>query len=155
MATISITKRSTKTKGTRYRARVRITKKGDIVEKEENTFSCREAAKVWAKKVAKRLEQKYDEITEGTYYSQDEGEKLCELSVHDLIQEYIDNPITAKSIGRTKGFVLRALQKYDIALKLASNLTADDLIKHCETRLNDRERPANSTAFFNHKYLQS
>lgn len=155
MATISITKRSTKTKGTRYRARVRITKKGEIVEKEENTFSSREAAKVWAKKVAKRLEQKYDEIAEGTYYSQEEGEKLCELSVHDLIQEYINDPITAKSIGRTKGFVLRALQKYDIALKLASNLTADDLIKHCKTRLNDPTKPTPQTVYHDVTYLHS
>jgi len=155
MATISITKRSTKTKGTRYRARVRITKKGEIIEKKENTLSSREAAKVWAKIAAKKLEEKYEEIAEGTYYANEEGEKLCEITVYDLIKLYMENPITAKSIGRTKGFVLRALQKYDIAQKLVSHLTADDLIKHCETRLSDPTKPTPQTIYHDITYLHS
>tara|TARA_R110001583_G_scaffold187929_1_gene349525 strand:- start:8390 stop:9589 length:1200 start_codon:yes stop_codon:yes gene_type:complete len=155
MATISITKRSTKTKGTRYRARVRITKNGEIIEKKENTLSSREAAKAWAKIAAKKLEEKYEEIAEGTYYAHDEGEKLCEITVYDLIKLYMENPITAKSIGRTKGFVLRALQKYDIAQKLVSQLTADDLIKHCETRLSDPTKPTPQTIYHDITYLHS
>ncbi len=154
MASINIEKRKLKN-GFTYRARIRITKRGKIIDKVEETFKNRETAQAWAKKAAKKLEDKHNEIAEGTYYAPKEDEKLCEIRVYDLIKLYIENPITANNTGRTKGFVLRALLKYDIAQILVSHLTAGDLIKHCETRLKDPTRPTPQTVYHDITYLHS
>lgn len=157
MATINIEKRKLKNdkKGYPYRARVRITKRGKIIDKDEEKFKTREEAQAWAKKAAKRLEQKQQEIAEGTYYAPKEISELREITVNDLIIEYINHPITGNGIGRTKWFVLRALLKYDIAHKKVHELTADDLIKHCETRLKEPTKPTPQTVYHDITYLHS
>jgi integrase len=157
MASINIEKRKLKNDkdGFPYRARVRITKRGKIIDKDEEKFKNRETAQAWAKKAAKRLEEKHQEIAEGTYYAPKEISEFSEATVNDLIIEYIKHPITGNGIGRTKWFVLRALLKYDIANKLVHELTADDLIKHCETRLKEPTKPTPQTVYHDITYLHS
>lgn len=72
MATISIERRELKSGDLSFRARVRITKRGKIIDKADKTFKQRTTAKTWANKKAKQLEQKQDELSRGVYYSNDE-----------------------------------------------------------------------------------
>lgn len=153
MATISIEKRKLKS-GCSYRARVRITKRGKVIDKSEKTFKNRESAENWAKKKAKQLETKQEEIANGTYYS-DNKEDLRDVTVGELIHEYLQNPLTSKDIGRTKGYVLQALLNYDIANKIVSSLQASDLIEHCQTRLSDESAPSPQTVYHDVTYLHS
>lgn len=134
MATISVEKRQL-INGVTYRARVRITKKGKVIDKNEKTFKNRETAKIWAKKAAKILEEKQQEIASGTYHAEKDPKELRDISVGELIVEYLEHPITSQKVGRTKGFVLQALLNYDIAHIYAHKITDDNLIEHCMTRL--------------------
>ena len=160
MATISVEKRQLKN-GVSYRARVRITKFGKVIDKIEETFENRETARAWADKAAKKLEEKQTEIANGTYFSSDNNRKYAEITVGELIKKYISNPLTSKDIGRTKGFVLESLLNYDISHKIVSNLTHYDLVHHCETRLQGQEInnkiviPSPQTVYHDVTYLHS
>lgn len=160
MATISVEKRQLKN-GVSYRARVRITKFGKVIDKTEKTFKNREAAKAWAKKAADKLEEKQLEIATGTYFATNERNEYREITVGELIKEYITNPLTAKGIGRTKGFVLESLLNHNISFKIVSHLTHDDLIAHCKIRLegqyvnNKLVIPSPQTVYHDVTYLHS
>lgn len=154
MATISVEKRQLKN-GVSYRGRVRITKFGKVIDKAEETFKNRESARKWAEKTAKKLEEKQAEILSGTYYSTNKDKKLREITVGELINEYLKNPTTSKDIGRTKGYVLESLLNYDISFIIVSQLTPDDLIQHCQTRLSDITKPSPQTVYHDITYLHS
>ncbi|SET78688.1 integrase [Thalassotalea agarivorans] len=154
MATINIEKRKLKN-GYSYRARVRITKFGKIIDKDEKTLKTREAAQAWAKKTEKVLLSKQDDIKNGTYFSPEASEKLKETTVGELINEYLKNPLTSKDLGRTKRYVLEALLNYDISQKIVSQLTANDLINHCQFRLEDETKPSPQTVYHDVTYLHS
>lgn len=160
MATVSIEKRKLKD-GVSYRARVRITKFGKVIDKAEKTFKNRETAAAWAKKAAKKLEEKQVEIANGTYFAPNEKKEYREITVGELIKEYITNPLTSKDLGRTKGFVLESLLNHDIAEKIVSHLTHDDLISHCKIRLQGQEInnkmviPSPQTVYHDVTYLHS
>lgn len=160
MATISVEKRQLKN-GVSYRARVRITKQGKVIDKNEKTFKNRETAKVWAKKAAKILEEKQQEIANGTYHAEKDAKELRELTIGELIVEYLAHPITSAKVGRTKGFVLQALLNYDIADIYAHQITDNDLIEHCMTRLAGELRngkvviPTPQTVYHDISYLHT
>ncbi len=68
---------------------------------------------------------------------------------------YLVHPRLSQKIGRTKGYVLNSLLNYDIANITASKLRADDLIQHCEFRLNDETKPTPQTVYHDITYLKS
>jgi integrase len=160
MATISVKPRKLKN-GTSYRARVRITKRGKIIDKDDQTFKNMETAEVWAKRRAGELEEKQDAIANGTYYAPKKDEEYRDITVGELIKEYITNPLTSKDLGRTKGFVLESLLNHDIAYKVVNHLTHDDLIEHCKIRLAGQEInnkmiiPSPQTVYHDVTYLHS
>jgi integrase len=152
MASVMIEKRTGKSGNISYRAKVRVTKKGKILDTKNKTFKTEKLAKQWADKTKSILEQKYEEISEGVYRKDLE---YSEITVGELIEMYIEHPRLSEKIGRTKGFVLRALLNYDIANITASKLRADDLIQHCEFRLNDETKPTPQTVYHDITYLKS
>ena len=147
-----IEKRTGKSGNISYRAKVRVTKKGKILDTKNKTFKTEKLAKQWADKTKSILEQKYEEISEGVYRKDLE---YSEITVGELIEMYMEHPRLSEKIGRTKGFVLRALLNYDIANITASKLRADDLIQHCEFRLNDETKPTPQTVYHDITYLKS
>lgn len=152
MASVMIEKRTGKSGNISYRAKVRVTKKGKILDTKNKTFKTEKLAKQWADKTKSILEQKYEEISEGVYRKDLE---YSEITVGELIEMYMEHPRLSEKIGRTKGFVLRALLNYDIANITASKLRADDLIQHCEFRLNDETKPTPQTVYHDITYLKS
>lgn len=134
MATKTVEKRKLKNGSVTYRGRVRITKFGKVIDKAEQTFSNRETAKKWVDKVAKKLEEKQIEIANGTYHEKKDSD-LKEITVAQLIKEYLDDPQISEDLGRTKKYVLESLYNYDIAHIIVSQLTPQDLIHHCKERL--------------------
>lgn len=108
-----------------------------------------------AEKTAKKLEEKQAEILSGTYYSTNKDKKLREITVGELINEYLKNPKTSEDIGRTKGYVLESLLNYDISFIIVSQLTPNDLIQHCQTRLSDITKPSPQTVYHDITYLHS
>ena len=147
-----IEKRTGKTGKISYRAKVRITKKGEILDTKNKTFKTEKLAKQWANKTKSILELKYEEISEGIYRKDQE---YSEVTVGELIEMYLEHPLLSKKTGRTKGYVLNSLLKYDIANVIASKLRADDLIKHCEFRLGDDTKPSPQTIYHDITYLKS
>lgn len=154
MPTINIEKRKLKN-GFSFRARVRVTKFGKIIDKAEKTFSSREAAQKWANKTSKDLVRKHEEIRDGIYSEQSDTEKLKEITVGELIVEYLKNPLTSNELGRTKRYVLESLLNYDISQVIVSKLSPNDLIQHCQFRLNDETKPTPQTVYHDITYLHS
>ncbi len=154
MPTINIEKRKLKN-GFSFRARVRVTKFGKIIDKAEKTFSSREAAQKWANKTRKDLVRKHEEIRDGIYSEQSDTEKLKEITVGELIVEYLKNPLTSNELGRTKRYVLESLLNYDISQVIVSKLSPNDLIQHCQFRLNDETKPTPQTVYHDITYLHS
>ncbi|KTF12214.1 site-specific integrase [Pseudoalteromonas sp. H105] len=154
MATINIEERKLK-KGVSYRARARITKYGKIVEEVQKTFENFKTAESWADNAAKKLDKKYEQIANGTYFDNSDEEELREITVGALIKEYLTDPVTSEKVGRTKEHVLEALYGYDISHKIVSQLKPRDLIAHCKTRLKDKTKPKPQTVYHDVTYLHS
>ena len=154
MPTINIEKRKLKS-GFSFRARVRITKFGKIIDKAEKTFSSREAALKWANKTSNDLVKKHEEIRDGIYFEHNDTDKLKEITVGELIVEYLKNPLTGNELGRTKRYVLESLLNYDISQVIVSKLSPNDLIQHCQFRLNDETKPTPQTVYHDITYLHS
>jgi integrase len=205
MASVSIEKRKSKAGKITYRAKVRLTKKGEIKEVKNETFSDTKLAVLWSEKMRLFLDDKYSKIKAGVYREEDE---LKEATIGELIKKYltdyttqveIDKDIrtlrlkeeetinlintsnvieeeeknkqlnllkvkfekkyktisTAKTIGRTKNYVLKALLNYKIASILASNLRASDLVEHCKFRLKEPSKPKPQTVYHDVTYLRS
>jgi integrase len=152
MASVMIEKRTGKTGNISYRVKVRVTKKSKILETKNKTFNTEKLANQWAEKTKSILELKYEEISEGIYRKDLE---YSEITVGELIEMYLEHPRLSEKIGRTKGYVLNSLLKYDIANITASKLRADDLIKHCEFRLGDDTKPSPQTIYHDITYLKS
>ncbi|WP_298441426.1 site-specific integrase [uncultured Ferrimonas sp.] len=161
MASINIEKRNGK-QGVSFRARVRVTKKGKIIEEETESFKTRLKAEAWANRVKKRLEQKQHEISQGVYFDPETNNELEIVEIGELIRRYLEDPLTGNSVGRTKSYVLRSLMNHDISHKLTNQLTAKDLIEHCKTRLKGEVNhtgkliiPSPQTIYHDVSYLHS
>lgn len=152
MASINIEERVGKSGAVSYRVRVRVTERKKIIDKLEQTFDNRRDAEKWAIKAQKELTHKHDDIKRGLYR---ETSEFRDATVGELIREYLENPRTGSTVGRTKEYVLRALLNYDIALVTASRLTANDLIQHCEFRLAEDTKPTPQTVYHDVTYLRS
>ncbi|MBU2871423.1 site-specific integrase [Colwellia sp. E2M01] len=204
MASVSIEKRKSKAGRITYRAKVRLTLKGEIKEDKNQTFSDKKLAVLWSEKMRLFLDDKYSKIKAGEYREEDD---LQETTIGELIKKYLSDYTTqvevdkdiralrlkeeesinlinasnvieeekskqlnllkikyekkyksisgAKTIGRTKNYVLKALLKYKIASILASNLRAKDLVEHCKYRLEESSNPKPQTVYHDVTYLRS
>ncbi|MDE1248062.1 site-specific integrase [Vibrio aestuarianus] len=152
MAAVLIEQRTGKTGKVSYRAQVRSTKKGKIIERKTKTFPTKAMAQKWADQTKSAMEQKLNDIEAGIHRSDLD---LSEITVGELITQYLEHPRISKDIGRTKYYVLAALLHYDIADITASKLRADDLIRHCEFRLKDDTKPTPQTVYQDVTYLKS
>lgn len=153
MSTVSIETRKLKSGKFSFRARVRITQKNKILEEETKTFKNRESAEIWAKKITKKLEQRQKEKDLGIFANLENDYE--ETTVYDLIDRYLNHPKLSEQLGRTKYHVLKALKNYDIANKIVSQLTSQDLVDHCNFRLSEPSKPQPQTVYHDITYLLS
>ncbi|WP_153447860.1 site-specific integrase [Vibrio algicola] len=152
MASVIIEKRVGKTGNITHRAKVQQTHGGKVIDRLSKTFKTKTLAKTWANKIKKEMEDKFERVKAGIYRPESE---LDEVTVGELIRKYQTHPRLSLDIGRTKGFVLRALLNYEISSILASNLRASDVVKHCEERFNEATTPSPQTIYHDVTYLKS
>lgn len=145
MATVSIEQVLGK-KAVKYKARVRLTKKGKKLFEQSKTFQKETQAKSWAKKLAAKLD------LEGV---PSETIKSKKMLISELITTYLEHEIISQKVGRTKAATLRALRAYDIAYIYADELTAHDLVEHCILRKNEAHSPKPQTIYHDITYLHS
>lgn len=145
MATVSIEKIARKN-ATKFKARVRLTKKGTRLFEQSKTFSTERQAKSWAKQLVKQLD------SEGVPQEKAAPKTIL---IGDLITEYLNDPITSADLGRSKFAVLSRLRAYDIAVVRADLLTANDLVNHCRIRKEENTRPLPQTIYHDITYLKS
>ncbi|EKD9024444.1 site-specific integrase [Vibrio parahaemolyticus] len=144
MATISIEKVFGK-RAVKFKARVRVTKNSRRLFEKSKTFPSEKNAKSWAEQLVKQLD------VEGI---PNERTTPKTILIGDLITEYLNDPITSASLGRSKFAVLSRLRAYDIALIRADLLTANDLVNHCRIRKAEHTRPLPQTIYHDITYLK-
>lgn len=145
MATIAIEKVYGK-KTTKFKARVRLTKRGKKLHEKSKTFTTEIQAKKWAEQLAVQLEK------EGIPAQPKVSNSIL---IGDLITEYLTDPITSASIGRSKSSVLSRLRAYEIASIYADKLTAKDIVDHCRVRKAEPTCPLPQTIYHDITYLKS
>lgn len=128
----TITSRKRQDGATRYRAQVRIKRKGKVVYSESQTFGKKGIAKDWIRSREEELQ------TPGAL------ERVMHrgITVGELIKRYLDEVGADGEFGRSKGAALRALQGMEVADLDALALKASDLIRHARTRRSDGTGPA-------------
>jgi len=152
MASVQIEPRTLKNGKTSFKVSVKVTKRKKVIDRMSLTFDNLKSAERWAAKSKKVLEQKHDAIKLGIYRR---DTSLRECNIGELIQEYLDNPLTNVKLKRTKKYVLKALLNYDIASITASQLKAEDLVQHCLFRKSESHSPKPSTIYQDVAYLKS
>jgi integrase len=152
MASVQIEERKLKSGETSFKVSVKVTKRKKVIDRMSLTFDNLKSAERWAAKSKKALEQKHDAIKLGIYRR---DTSLRECNIGELIQEYLDNPLTNIKLKRTKKYVLKALLNYDIASITASQLKAEDLVQHCLYRKSESHSPKPSTVYQDVAYLKS
>ena len=145
MATVSIEQVVGK-KAVKYKARVRLTKKGKKLFEQSKTFTTEAQARSWAKKLVKKLD------IEGAPTRKPNKRTIL---IGDLITKYLEDPETSQDLGRSKAAVLRRLRMYDIALIRADELSANDLVEHCRQRKNEPTAPKPQTVYQDITYIRS
>jgi integrase len=145
MATISIEQVVGK-KAVKYKARVRLTSRGKKIFEQSKTFEKEAQAKSWAKKLTKKLD------LEGIPAKESQKRTIL---IGNLITMYLEDPITATDIGRSKEAVLKSLKNYDLALVRADELSANDLVEHCRQRIHEPNSPKPQTVYHDITYLKS
>ncbi len=145
MATVTIEKVENKS-STKFKARVRLTKKGKKVYEESKTFPKHLLAKRWAEKLVVQLE------SDG---SPRKKNRIKSCSIGEMIERYLEDPATNFNLGRTKTYVLRSLLHYDIAHIDTTEVTANDLVEHCRTRASESTKPKPQTIYQDVTYLKS
>ncbi|MFT6193310.1 MAG: integrase [Cognaticolwellia sp.] len=176
MASVNIEQRKSKSGKITFRAKVRLTKKGNILEEQSQTFTNKKLAVLWSEKMRLSLDEKYSKIKAGVYreeeeyreatvgelislylndyFTQEEDKRIKQLKI-ELGEKYKEVRSTSKIIGRTKKYVLTALLHYKISSIIASNLRASDLVEHCQFRLNEPSNPKPQTVYHDVTYLRS
>ncbi|CAH0531673.1 hypothetical protein CTH30272_03919 [Allocatenococcus thiocycli] len=144
MATITIEKVTRKT-GIKYKARVRILTPDKQRLEKSKTFEKKSLAQKWAKLIEKEM---MSGNTQDTI-------KPSSILIGDLITLYLTDPFTSKDLGRSKEAVLSRLRSYEIALIKADQITANDLVQHCRTRLCEGTKPLPQTVYQDITYLRS
>jgi integrase len=97
MASVSIEKRKSKAGKITYRAKVRLTKKGEIKEDKNETFSDKKLAILWSEKMRLFLDDKYSKIKAGEYR---EEEELKEMTIGELITLYLADYTTKFEVNK-------------------------------------------------------
>ncbi|MBW3139514.1 site-specific integrase [Ferrimonas balearica] len=129
-----------------YRVKIRIRTKGRKPQNITRTFAKRAAAEQWGKNRTKEIEQ-----CEGI----PETWGLRELTIGELIYEYMDHPTMGPKIGRNKFYVLRRLAASKIGEIVASQLTGSDVHDHCLQRLNADTQPSPTTIYHDVSVLKT
>lgn len=122
MGTIVTRKRSDGT--TRYRAQVRIKKRGKVVYSESKTFGKRAIAKAWIREREEKLSQP-GELARVTH---------PDVTVGQLFKRYREEVSALRPFGRSKDSALKMLEKQDIADLDALKVTARDVVEHARQR---------------------
>ncbi len=125
----SIVQRKAADGTTRYRAEIRINRKGYPHYTESKTFSTKKSATLW---LANREEEiaKKPEILFG-------NEDQINLSLFDAISKYLDE--VGKEYGRTKKYTLKLIQRLPISKQLISSIKANHIAEHVAMRKNGIE----------------
>lgn len=137
MATKSIEKRKTN-KGTKYKARVRITLLGKTVEECSRTFTSLESAQKWANDTAK-LADRYG--VDGLR----EVKSIPRLAVKDAIYAVINKEPTGSNLGRSKKANLKMMLGFPIAQIPLEELSERHLYEHCKYRSEGKTAPKPQT----------
>lgn len=116
----TIAQRKLKDGTIRYRAEIRINKKGVPVFKESQTFGTKRAAANW---IGKR-EAEIDE-NPGILFGQ---ESLRDLTLYDAITKYLAE--VGDQYGRTKTYSLKLIQKLPIAQNMVAEISATHISSH-------------------------
>ena len=114
----TITRRPGKT-GVRWRAEIRIKRKGKIIHREAETFSTKRAAQQWAVTREVELGQRTD---------------FSEFSVADAIKEYVRLYAPLGNWQRTKRTTLDQISRGPLASEEAADLTSARLVRHITER---------------------
>lgn len=114
-------------KGTRYKARVRVTSCGKTLGQCCKTFDSYQEADKWATKVAQIADR------EGVAGLQ-RVKQTKTLRIGDVIEMILNKEPTSSHLGRSKRANLKMLLNYPIAKLPVDALTAQSLYEHCKTR---------------------
>ncbi|WP_165312407.1 site-specific integrase [Vibrio ziniensis] len=143
--TKAIIEKVTTKSGFKYKARVRYQLPNKKRFERAKTFSKKNHAQKWAQELIKQIESNGLPI-----------EDTCKsILIGDLISLYLVDPFTSRGIGRSKRAVLQRLRTYDIALIEADKLTANHIVLHCKTRLEEPTKPLPQTVYHDVTYLRS
>ncbi|TOK42657.1 hypothetical protein CGI18_21780 [Vibrio parahaemolyticus] len=126
MATKAIEQVNTQ-KGTRYKARVRVTSCGKTLGQCCKTFDTYKEAERWATKAAQIADR------EGVAGLQ-RAKKMKTLLIGDVIEMVLNKEPTSSHLGRSKKANLKMLLNYPIAKLPVDALTAQSLYEHCKLR---------------------
>ncbi|QFQ76122.1 site-specific integrase [Vibrio harveyi] len=126
MATKAIEQVETQ-KGTRYKARVRVTSCGKTLGQCCKTFDTYKEADRWATKAAQIADR------EGVAGLQ-RAKKMKTLLIGDVIEMVLNKEPTSSHLGRSKKANLKMLLNYPIAKLPVDALTAQSLYEHCKLR---------------------
>ncbi|EGR0803794.1 MULTISPECIES: site-specific integrase [Vibrionaceae] len=143
--TKAIIEKVTRKSGIKYKARVRCELSNKKRFEKSKTFDKKTSAQKWAKEFIKSLE--IDGIPNEKTHSS--------ILIGDLITLYLNDPFTSRDLGRSKRAVLQRLRSYDIALIDANRLSANHIVEHCKTRLQEPSKPLPQTVYHDVTYLRS
>ncbi len=108
----------------RYRAEIRINRKGLPVYKESQTFGSKKIAAGWIAKREAEIENN-PEILFGQ-------EKLVDLTLTDAIDRYLAE--VGSEYGRTKTYALKLIQKFPIAQHIITKIKSTHIAEHVAQR---------------------
>ena len=120
----TIAQRKLKDGTIRYRAEIRINKKGFPAFKESQTFSTKRLASLW---IGKR-EAEIDENPEILFGQ----ENLVDLTLDDAITKYLAE--VGDQYGRTKTYSLKLIQKLPIAQNMVTEIGSTHISSHVSLR---------------------
>ncbi len=125
MASVSIEKRKSKAGRITFRAKVRLTKKGENLEVKNQTFSDKKLAVLWSEKMRLSLDLKYSKIKAGEYRAEEE---LKEATVGELITLYLADYTTQAEVNK-KIRTLRLKQEQEINVIRELKIKDEEKIK--------------------------
>ena len=120
----AITKRKLVNGTIRYRAEIRIKRKGLPEYKESQTFGSKRLAAGWVTQREAEIE-KNPEILYGQ-------EKLVDLTLTDAINKYLAE--VGSEYGRTKTYALKLIQKFSIAQHVITKIKSTHIAEHVASR---------------------
>ena len=134
MASKTIRRLPSKTRGFRYQARIRETLMGITVGEISRVFSTEKDAQIWADKTARLVERYGIEYVKQTH-------RVKRVSIADAIRAVIAREPTASSLSRSKLSNLNQLETSNIARVTIDELSETDLFCHCQSRLKQGVKP--------------